>query len=59
VDIPAERLGAWRAEAEFVQAIREGRKGNPSMREGIRYMAFSQAVADSLATGKLTELERV
>ncbi|MBO9605995.1 MAG: Gfo/Idh/MocA family oxidoreductase [Paenibacillaceae bacterium] len=59
VDIPAERIGVWRAEAEFVQAIREGRKGNPSMREGIRYMAFSQAVADSLATGKLTELERV
>lgn len=59
IDVPQDKLGEWRAEAEFVAAIGEGRKGNPSFLEGIRYMAFSQAVADSLASGRLVDVAGV
>jgi len=58
VDIPAHERGAWRVERDFVEAIR----GLAPVRlttfeDGVRYMAFTQAVADSLASGRLQPVE--
>lgn len=52
VQILREREGGWRAEEEFIQAIREGRTGHPSWQEGVRYMQFVEAVERSARTGK-------
>jgi predicted dehydrogenase len=49
--IPAERQGGWTVEKDFIDAIRENRKGYPSFVEGFRYMAFTQAVTDSMTSG--------
>ena len=51
LDIPHSLRGEWRAEEAFVEAIRNGYKGSPSFEDGLRYMAFSQAVTDSLVAG--------
>ncbi|MGW4339816.1 Gfo/Idh/MocA family protein [Rhodococcus koreensis] len=51
VSLDQRELRTWGVEREFVTAIRQGRKGNPSFHEGARYMAFSQAVAEAIATG--------
>ncbi len=52
VDIPAEEAGAWRVEAEFIGAIRgDAPVALTTFADGVRYMAFTQAVADSLASG--------
>jgi predicted dehydrogenase len=46
---PADAPG-WRVEEDFVASIREGRPVTlTSFEDGVRYMAFTQAVADSLA----------
>jgi predicted dehydrogenase len=46
---PADAAG-WRVEEDFVASIREGRPVTlTSFEDGVRYMAFTQAVADSLA----------
>lgn len=49
--VPENEQGKWMVEANFIQAVREGRKGSPSFDDGIRYMAFTQAVTDSIASG--------
>ena len=48
---PADE-GGWRVEEEFIQAIREGRSGNPSWEEGLKYMQFVEAVEESARTGR-------
>ena len=58
VDTPAHERGACRVEQDFVDAIR----GLSPVRlttfaDGVRYMAFTQAVADSLASGRLQPVE--
>lgn len=53
LEIPGERRGGWRVEADFVAAIREGRPvTRTSFRDGVRYMAFSDAVQTSLREGR-------
>jgi predicted dehydrogenase len=52
VAIPEAERGGWRVEAEFVGAIR----GQEQVRlttfdTGVKYMAFTEAVAQSAATG--------
>ncbi len=52
IAIPAAERGGWRVEAEFVGAIR----GEEPVRfttfdTGVKYMAFTEAVAESLASG--------
>jgi predicted dehydrogenase len=51
-EIPKEKRGGWRVEAEFIGAIR----GNEKVRftdfaTGMRYMEFTEAVARSARTG--------
>jgi predicted dehydrogenase len=48
IDIPPELRGKWTVEEDFLRAVAEGRKGTPSFADGVRYMAFTQAVYDSL-----------
>ena len=52
VQLPPEQRGGWRVEAEFINAIR----GEEPVRfttfdTGVKYMAFTEAVAESLASG--------
>ncbi|WP_259619300.1 Gfo/Idh/MocA family protein [Paenibacillus doosanensis] len=51
LDVPADRIKEWTVERDFIEAVRQGRKGDPSFRDGAKYMAFTQAVADSIRTG--------
>jgi len=53
IDIPAEQIGTWKVEEQFLRAVEEGRKGSPSFADGVRYMAFTQAISDSLRQGAL------
>ncbi len=55
---PADE-GGWRVEQEFIQAIREGRGGNPSWEEGLRYMQFVEAVEESARTGRSVAVSSV
>jgi predicted dehydrogenase len=48
VDVPEESQGRWTVERDFLQAVTDGRKGSPSFAAGLQYMAFTQAVYDSL-----------
>jgi len=52
IAIPADERGGWRVEAEFIGAIRgEEQIRLTSFETGVKYMAFIEAVAQSLATG--------
>lgn len=57
IEIPASERGGWRVEAEFVNAIR-GRETITHTRfeDGVKYMAFTEAVARSLASGRAINL---
>ncbi|MFB9756901.1 hypothetical protein ACFFNY_35490 [Paenibacillus hodogayensis] len=46
-------------ERDFLEAIRSGRKGSPSFRDGVRYTVLSQAIVDAAATGRRTDVYRL
>ena len=52
IEIPAEEVGGWRVEAEFVSAI-QGKEviTHTSFETGVKYMEFTEAVNRSLAEG--------
>jgi predicted dehydrogenase len=51
IEIPADRRGGWRVEAEFIAAIRgEGQVQYTDFATGVRYMEFTEAVARSAAS---------
>jgi predicted dehydrogenase len=51
IDIPPEKRGGWRVEAEFIGAIRGREKVQyTDFATGVRYMEFTEAVARSAAT---------
>ena len=55
--VPPERQGGWRVEADFVDAIRDGRPvTHTSFADGVKYMEFTEAVAISRAAGRRVEL---
>ncbi len=55
--IPTDLRREWRAEAEFIEAVRSGnREGSPSFTEGIKYMEFTEAVYRSAAEGRAIDL---
>lgn len=57
IEIPAEKRGAWRVEAEFVGAIRGEEKVKLNdFATGVRYMEFTEAVARSAALNLPVEL---
>ncbi len=51
INIPPEEVRTHDTDAEFVRAIREGTPVSPDFEEGLRYMEFSEAVAQSLMSG--------
>jgi predicted dehydrogenase len=53
IEVPDAERYAWRVEQEFIGAIRgEEPVTRTSFADGVRYMAFTQAVAESAATGE-------
>ncbi len=48
VDVPPERRGSWRVEADFIDSIREGKPVKlTDFETGVRYMHFTDAVWES------------
>jgi predicted dehydrogenase len=57
IPIPPERRVGWRVEEEFVNAIRGREKvSHTTFEDGVRYMEFTDAVARSLAEGRVVEV---
>jgi predicted dehydrogenase len=57
VPIPADRAMGWRVEADFVDAIREGRPvAFTDFTTGVAYMEFTEAVARSAQRDEAVEL---
>ena len=55
--IPEEKLGGWRVEEEFVNAIRgEEQVKNTTFADGVRYMEFTEAVTRSAQEGRTISL---
>jgi len=48
IEIPADEARTQTTDAEFIGAIRNGGPVHPGFEEGVRYMEFSEAVAQSL-----------
>lgn len=56
IEIPADLAREWRAEADFVDAIRDGTPVSPDFEEGLRYIEFTEAVYRSARSGKAVRL---
>jgi predicted dehydrogenase len=57
IPIPAERRGGWRVEEEFVNAVRgRERVSHTTFEDGVRYMEFTDAVAQSAALGRAADV---
>ena len=57
IPIPPERRVGWRVEEEFVNAVRGREKvSHTTFEDGVRYMEFTDAVARSLAEGRVVEV---
>lgn len=55
--IPANKIGGWRVEAEFIGAIRgEEPVNRTTFPSGVQYMEFTEAVARSAASGLPVDL---
>ncbi len=51
IDVQPNEVREQTTDAEFIDAIREGTPISPDFTEGLRYMEFTEAVAQSLMTG--------
>ena len=57
VEIPPEKRGGWRVEAEFIGAIRgEETVAFTNFETGVKYMEFTEAVARSAQTNQPVDL---
>jgi len=57
IPVPPEKVGGWRVEEEFVNAIRHGEKvRRTTFEDGVRYMEFSEAVMRSAQSGQAVTL---
>lgn len=57
IDIPAAERGGWRVEAEFIGAIRgQEPVTHTTFADGVKYMAFTEAVQRSMAQGAAVAL---
>jgi predicted dehydrogenase len=57
IPIPPDKARAWRVEADFVDAIREGTSIRfTDFATGVAYMEFTEAVARSAQSGEAVEL---
>ena len=52
IEIPAAEMRDRTMDVEFIEAIRKGTPVAPDFAEGVRYMEFSEAVAQSLYEGR-------
>ena len=53
IPIPADKAGGWRVEADFIDAIREGKIIDfTDFATGVRYMEFTEAVARAAQRGE-------
>ncbi len=57
IPVSQEEARIWTAEADFIDAIRAGRRApEPSFADGVRYMDFTEAVFQSAASGTAVDL---
>lgn len=56
IEIPSDLVREWRAEADFIDAIRLGTPVSPDFTEGLKYMEFTEAVYRSANTGRAVDL---
>ena len=57
VSIPPTEQGTWRVEQEFINAIRGAEPVRlTTFEDGVKYMEFTEAVARSIATGRVVAL---
>ena len=57
VPIPDSEARTWTAEADFIQAVREGKRDpEPSFWDGLKYMEVTDAVFRSAAEGRAVDL---
>ena len=60
VDIPAAQRVGWRVEEEFINAIRGKEKvRRTNFEDGVRYMEFTDAVAESMKTGRAVDVKEL
>ncbi|MBT4513850.1 MAG: hypothetical protein HOC77_02000 [Chloroflexi bacterium] len=53
IDVPAEKVGSWRVEEEFINAIRGIEPiTHTDFTTGVKYMEFTDAIAHSLKLGE-------
>jgi predicted dehydrogenase len=50
VSVPADFIGSWTVEQDFIRGVREGGQPEPSFATGVRYMEFVEAVQRSMDT---------
>ena len=57
VSIPADRAREWTVEADFVEAVRAGKRSvEPSFWDGLKYMEMTEAIFRSAETGRAVDL---
>ena len=56
LEIPADLVRPWTAEADFISAIQTGSPVSPNFEEGLRYVEFTEAVYRSARSGKAIAL---
>ncbi len=57
IKVSEEKRGGWRVEEEFINAIRGVEPvTHTSFTDGVKYMQFTDAVSQSIATGELVQL---
>jgi len=57
LEVPAEKQWGWQVEQDFVDAIRDSKPvTHTNFADGVKYMAFTEAVQISLAEGRRVEL---
>ncbi len=57
VPIPDEGARSWTVEADFIDAVRQGKRDpEPSFLDGLKYMEFTDAVFRSVAEGRAVDL---
>jgi len=57
VDVSPDEVRAWTVEADFIQAVREGKRTvEPSFWDGLKYMEMTEAIFQSARTGQAVSL---
>jgi predicted dehydrogenase len=59
VVVPGEATGAWNVEADFIYAVRNGGRPEPSFETGVNYMRFVEAVNVSMHSHQWVQLESI